>query len=346
MRVAELVSNYHSLPPVKAGAIYQVVDCITNGLLDKGHDVTVFGSGDSKTRANLVSVTDKSTSKMGLPSNGVNHYMHLLASKCFEMADEFDIIHSHFSLISAFYSRLVKTPTVQTIHSSVTDDVRPFLKAFKDLNYISFSHSQRRQVPELNWIANVYHGIDTKKLKFKAKPDDYYLFMGRIVQEKGPHLAIEAAKALGANIVIAGRSYADDQYWHKYIEPQIDGRQVRFIGEASNKDKITFFRNAKALLFPIQWEEPFGLVLIEAMACGTPVIGYNRGSVAEIIRDGETGYVVEDVKEMVEAMKKIEHIDRSACRYRVEHLFSQDKMVNGYERVFERVIDQYSRLRK
>ncbi|MBU0625353.1 glycosyltransferase family 4 protein, partial [Patescibacteria group bacterium] len=294
---------------------------------------------DSITQARLESVTNIRTSNMDLSNNTIQHYMHLLASKCYEKANEFDIIHSHFTLISAFYNRLVKTPSVQTLHSSITDDVRSLLAEFKDLNYISFSHSQRRQMPELNWIANVYHGIDMEEFQFNDQPGDYLLFMGRIVEEKGPHLAIEVARELGEQIIIAGSSYADDSYWHDQIEPQIDGKQVQYIGEASNVDKIDYFRNAKALLFPIQWEEPFGLVMIEAMACGTPVIALNRGSAKEIIRDGETGFVVEDLKGLIEATQAVNKINRRACRDRVERLFSLEKMVDGYERVFKRIIE-------
>lgn len=343
MKIAQLVSNYHSIPPKKGGAIYQVVDRITNGLLAKGHDVTLFASGDSTTDAHLVSVAKKRTAIMGLSDVQIRHYMHLLASKCYEMADEFDIVHSHFNLISSFYSRLSQTPTVQTLHSGLTDEVKPFLHEYKDLNYISFSHSQRRQMQELNWVGNVYHGIDVNRFAFNDAPDDYFLFMGRVVEDKGPHLAIEAARAAGVRLVIGGRSYGDQRYWHDFIEPHIDGKKVQYIGEANNEDKIEYFKNAKALLFPIQWEEPFGLVLIEAMACGTPVIGFNQGSVAEIIRDGQTGYVVNDVRGMINAIKAIDSISRRACRERVERLFSIDKMVTGYERMYQRVIDDHRR---
>lgn len=339
MRIAQLVSNYHTVPPKKAGAIYQVVDRIVNGLIDRGHDISLFASGDSVTEAKLHAVTEVGTSQMGISDVMVRHYMHLLASTCYERADEFDIIHSHFNLISAFYSGLVRTPTVQTIHSMILDDTYPFLYALKDRNYISFSHSQRKQMPDINWIGNVYHGLDMNEFLYNAVPDDYYLFMGRIVEEKGPHLAIRAAKGAGKRIIIAGRSDRDDRYWHDEMESEIDGDQVQYIGEADNVSKIEYFRKAKALLFPIKWEEPFGLVMIEAMACGTPVIAFDRGSAAEIVRDGETGFIVKDVEGIKEAMGKIDTISREACRDRAERFFSLDKMLVGYERIYERVIE-------
>lgn len=343
MRIAQLVSNYFSVPPVSSKAIYHVVDQVTNGLVDRGHDVTLFASGDSKTKARLVSVTDVATSNLDMDVSMTRRYQHLLSSKCYEMADQFDIIHSHFNVVSSYYSNLVGTPTVQTLHSPITDETRPILNAYKDHRYISFSFSQRRMMPELNWIGNVYHGIDTSRFPFNETPEDYLLFIGRITEDKGAHLAIEAARAAGMPLVIAGKSHGHEPYWHKEIEPHIDGKMVRYIGEASHEDKVEYFRNAKALLFPIQWEEPFGLVMIEAMACGTPVIGFNRGSVDEIVQHKETGFVVHDVKGMVDTIGQLQNISRQACRERVDMFFTYDKMVTGYDRLYERVHEEHQR---
>ncbi|MFH1047542.1 MAG: glycosyltransferase family 4 protein [Patescibacteria group bacterium] len=340
MKLAQLVSNYFSVPPRSSRAIFQVVDRITTGLVDSGHDVTLFASGDSSTRAELRSVTAGQVSDLGLTPMQSRNLVHLLISKCYREAAEFDLIHSHFNLMSSFYARLVSTPTVLTVHTPITALTRPLMALYRDLRYISFSHSQRRQMPELNWIGNVYHGIDTSAFQFSPEPENFLLFIGRIVKEKGVHLAIEAAKAAGLPLVIAGRTGDEPTYWHKKIEPHIDGLNVRYVGELDNERKIDYFRRAKALLFPVKWEEPFGLVMIEAMACGTPVIGFNRGAVAEIVQDGETGYVVRGVAGMVKAIHKISKISRVACRARVDRLFSINQMVNGYERVYERVIDK------
>lgn len=345
MRIAQLVSNHHSVPPVSSGAIYHVVDRLTDGLISRGHDLTLFASGDSKTRASLESFPNAHTASMNLDERMTKHYMHALASKCFMEASEHDIIHSHFNLISSYYAPLVDTPVVQTLHSNIREELHPIMRELSHgkNRYISFSYSQRRQFPDLNWIANVYHGIDPSLFPCNHDPEDYLLFIGRITEDKGAHLAIEAARAAGMRLVIAGASYPDETYWHEKIEPEIDGKTVQYIGELSHGDKVEHFRKAKALLFPIQWEEPFGLVMIEAMACGTPVIGFDRGSVSEIVQNGITGYVVEDVKGMVDAISGIEKISRAACCERVGRFFSFDKMVSGYERVYGRVAEEHQR---
>lgn len=345
MKIAQLVSNHHSVPPVASGAIYHVVNRITEGLIDQGHDLTLFASGDSKTRADLIGFPETHTAAMGVDERMIKHYMHALASKCFSLAGEFDIIHSHFNLISSYYAPLISTPVVQTLHSNIKEELHPIMNGLRHGKnmYISFSYSQRRQFPELNWVANVYHGIDVSRFPRNLEPDDYLLFIGRITEDKGAHLAIEAAKAAGKRIVIAGASYQNETYWHEKIEPEIDGKTVQYIGELSHDDKVEYFRKAKALLFPIQWEEPFGLVMIESMACGTPVIGFDRGSVSEIVQNGVTGYVVKDVKGMVDAIGGIGKISRAECSDRVGRFFSFSKMVSGYERVYGRVIEDYGR---
>jgi glycosyltransferase involved in cell wall biosynthesis len=268
----------------------------------------------------------------------IKNYMHLLASRCYSRAKEYDIIHSHFNLISLFYSQLVGTPTVQSFHSGITEDQKAVLEQFKSSRFISFSLAQRKILPNLNWVANIYHGVDTKRFSFNPNPEDYFLCIGRLTKEKGIHLAIEAAKAANVPLRIAGRSYPNEPYWHDEIEPHIDGSMIRYIGEADFEKKVDLFRNAKALLMPVQWEEPFGMVMIEAMACGTPVIAFRRGSTPEVVSDRKTGYIVNDVTEMVQAIKKINKISRQQTRKRVEIYFSIEKMVNGYIKVYERVI--------
>ncbi|MFH1047541.1 MAG: glycosyltransferase family 4 protein [Patescibacteria group bacterium] len=338
MRIAQLVSNYHSIPSGSNGAMCQVVDQLTGGLVERGHDVTLFASGDSVTSAKLVAVTEVKTSDLGLSDTLISNYNHALAANCYEKAPEFDIIHSHFSVVSAFYAKLVETPTVQTVHLPISDNLRTILGHYRDLNFVSFSLSQRRQMPDLNWIANIYHGVDTELFAYNDSPKDYFLFVGPLTEQGAPHLAIEAAQAAGVKLIIAGRSDTNDNYWHEIIEPTIDDQRVQFVGYVANHAKVELLREAKAILFPAQWDEPFGLALTEALSCGTPVIGFSRGMVPEIVQDGDTGFIVRDVSQMTAAIGSIHRINRSACRDRAEKLFSHHKMVDGYEHVYQRIV--------
>jgi glycosyltransferase involved in cell wall biosynthesis len=207
-------------------------------------------------------------------------------------------------------------------------------------NYVSFSLAQRKAMPKLNWIGNIYHGIDTELFPFNPKPKPYLLYLGRVTEQKGVHLAIEAAKAAGMQLIIAGYSYQNEGYWYEQIEKHIDGVTVRYVGEANFDQKIDYLHNATALLFPTQVNEHFGYVMIEAMSCGTPVIGWKNGSVSEVIKNGETGYVVNSVKGMVKAIKSINKISRKATRERAERLFSVEKMVSGYQKIYEKIITE------
>lgn len=339
MKIAQLTSNFYSVPPRSSKAIFHMVHRLTEGLVANKNDVTLFASGDSVTAARLIAVTENQTSDMDIPANITQHYLHLLISECYARAKDFDIIHSHFNVTALPYARLTTTPTVHTLHTPIAEDTRPIMAAYKDQRFISFTHSQQHLNPELNWIGNIYHGVDHGHFTFSAEPKDYLLFMGRIVPEKGVDVAIEAAKAAGMKLIIVGRtSEAHSEYFRTKVEPHIDGVNIRFVGEADHVTKVEYFRNAKALLFPVQWEEPFGLVMIEAMACGTPIIGFDRGSVAEIVQHKETGYVVGDLAGMVDAIGRIDEIDRAACRKRTERYFSYERMVSGYEAIYHRVI--------
>ncbi|MBU3895879.1 glycosyltransferase family 4 protein [Patescibacteria group bacterium] len=340
MKIAQLVSNLHNVAPNSNQAIYSHVAWLTNKLVDQGNEVSLFASGDSKTKANLVSVAGESLSKINMPENIQQRYMHSLISKCYNQANKFDIIHSHFSLISSFYSGLVKTPTVFSLHSPIDEGIKPFLRNFQTNRYISFSLAQRKIMPELNWIGNIYHGIDTKIFSFEPVPEDYFLYIGRLTKEKGVHLAIKAAKAAGVNLIIAGKSYPDEGYWHKEIESHIDDKKIKYVGMADLKKKIELYKKAKAVLFPTQYDEVFGLVMIEAMSCGTPVIGWDKGSVKEVIVDGKTGFVVDKISDMINAIKVIDSISREETRKRAEMYFSIEKMVTGYLNIYKRLVEE------
>ncbi len=340
LKIAQLVSNFHKVSSSSNKAIYSHVAWLTNKLMKKGHHVSLFASGDSETRGKLFSVTEKPLSSLDLEERIKRHYLHLLISECYKNASQFDVIHSHFNLLNSFYSDLVETPTVQSIHSPITESLKPLLLHFKDHPYISFSYAQRRSLPDLNWVANIYHGIDTELFSFNPYPEDYFLFLGRITEEKGVHLAIKAAKEADVPLVIAGKSYPEEGYWHREIEKNIDGEKIRYVGEVGLEDKIKLYRNARATLFPTQYEEVFGLVMIESMSCGTPVIGWNKGSVPEIVSHNDTGFVVDRVADMVEAMKVTDKIDRKRVRDRAEKYFSIDKMVRGYEKVYSKIVEE------
>lgn len=340
MRIAQLTSNVYPVSTRANQALYSHAGILSDALVDKGSEVTLFASSDSETKAKLHGFPPSDVLESDLPEVIRRHYTHSLISQCYGKAAEFDIIHSHFSLLSSFYSHLVKTPTVSSIHSPISAEMKPLLEQFKNNRYISFSLSQRKQLPGLNWVANIYHGIDTNLFAYNEEPEDYFLYIGRITEEKGIHYAIQAAKAAGVKLLIAGRSYATEGYWHKHLEPHIDGKNIRYVGEANLERKIELYQNAKALLFPTQYDEVFGLVMIEAMSCGTPVIGWNNGAVPEVVQHGETGFVVSSVEEMTRAINDIDAIERKACRERVEKLFSVEKMVQGYLKVYERIIKE------
>lgn len=339
MKIAQLVSNLHPTNPLASKAIYSHVGSLSEGLVKKGHEVHLFATTDSETNAQL-HASGPALSTMELSEDIRKYYMIEHASKCYEFArGNIDVIHSHYNLISSFFNNLIDVPTIISVHSPIEDRIRPFLELHRNNRYISFSLAQRKQMPNLNWYANIYHGVDTNLFKFDPEPEDYFVFLGRITQDKGLHFAIEAAKVCGVPLRIAGTSYPAEGYWQKSVEPHINGVSIRYFGELSFEAKIAFLQKAKAVLFPITWNEPFGYVMIEAMSCGTPVIGYNSGSVPEIVQHGETGFVVNNVEEMIDAIKRINEIDRAKVRKRAELYFSVEKMVTGYEKIYKRILE-------
>lgn len=338
MRIAQLYSVLHAVNPKAHQGIYNLMGNLCDALVQNQHDVTLFAAGDSKTKAKLKSVSMISAKLRSLPEKDILRENLELASLCFREAAQFDVIHSHFSLTACHFSPLVKTPTFHSVHSPITDELKPHLLRYRKEKFISFSLAQRRQLPELNWVGNIYHGVDTSLYAFEETPKDYVLYLGRITQDKGVHHAIEAAKQAKVPLIIAGISYHHEGYWSQEIEPHIDGVQVKFLGPANQEQKIALMQGARALLFPTMAEETFGLVMIEAMSCGTPVIGFEAGAVPEVVQDLETGYVVRTPKQMAAAIKKLKHIDRHAVRRRAETYFSLERMTRGYERVYQRYV--------
>lgn len=344
LRIAISSSNILPVPPPKGplGAVERVIYCITEGLVQRGHDVTLFATGDSQTSARLESVVGCSPSLNRDKIFGSRvDYDHLLMSKIYEKAGDFDIIHSNLA-ISAFYAHLVKTPTVVTLHWPLNVEESFFLKESENSQYyISISDAQRRFMPNLNYIKTICHGVDTNKIRFKNEKGEYLLFAGRMTFSKGADLAVEIAKKSGEKLLLVGETHKGRKYtlyWNKKIKPFIDGKQIQHIGTVAHEDIFDYMANAKALLVPIRWPEPFGLVMIEAMATGTPVIGFAEGSVPEIIKDGETGFVVNTLEEMVSKVNNLGEIDRKKCRERVEKHFSLERMIDKYESAYRAVL--------
>jgi len=340
MKIAQFNSNLYRTEPNSCHAIYSHVAWLTNGLVDLGHEVTFYGAKNSKVNCHIESTLPAAASEIQIDENIRKYHTHLAASNCYSKADSYDIIHSHLNLVPTFYAPLVNTPTITSIHTPIKEELYKLMLKCSSGNYVSFSLAQRKAMPKLNWIGNIYHGIDTELFPFNPKPKPYLLYLGRVTEQKGVHLAIEAAKAAGMQLIIAGYSYQNEGYWYEQIEKHIDGVTVRYVGEANFDQKIDYLHNATALLFPTQVNEHFGYVMIEAMSCGTPVIGWKNGSVSEVIKNGETGYVVNSVKGMVKAIKSINKISRKATRERAERLFSVEKMVSGYQKIYEKIITE------
>lgn len=346
MKIAVLATNWFPVPSARGPEM--VVYEVTQGLVRRGHEVTLFASGNSQTSARLVSVTPTDTfSDPDVGFSSRRRYFELaLISKAYQMAEEFDLIHVGFSCgkLTLPFASFVKTPSVVTVHDELT---HPFFKKlyplYKDVDnffFVSISDSQRKPLPELPWIKTVYNGVNLKDFEFREERGDYLVSLGRLSPTKGIHLAIEAARKAGVPLKIAGgdREIHPD-YFEEQIAPAVDGKRVEFLGPIlSKKKRSDFLKNARALLFPIQWEEPFGLVMVEAMACGTPVIAFNRGSIPEVVADGKTGFIVKTVGGMVRAIKKIDQINRRRCREWVEKSFSAEKMVDGYEEVYREIL--------
>ncbi|MCL1469385.1 glycosyltransferase family 4 protein [Argonema antarcticum] len=342
MRIAQVAPLWERVPPLAYGGIELVVGLLCDQLVRCGHEVTLFASGDSLTLANLESVHPRALRlDPTVKEPGIYEMLHL--SQVYERAQEFDIIHSHLGCAALPYANLVKTPTVHTLHGIFTPDNEKLFVHARRQNYVSISNSQREPRLNLNYVGTVYNGINTGIYEFREKPEQppYLAFLGRISPEKGTHLAIEIAQRSGQHLKIAGKVDAVDvEYYDREIKPHIDGKQIEYLGEANHQQKCALMGGAIATLFPITWREPFGLVMIESMAVGTPVIAMPLGSVPEVIADGKTGFLCNSVEEAVAAINKVAKIDRHACRDHVLKNFSMERMTESYIAVYQKIIDR------
>jgi glycosyltransferase involved in cell wall biosynthesis len=334
-RVAILAPVAWRTPPRQYGAWETVASNITEGLAARGWDVTLFATRDSITKASLHAVVDKGYEEDSSVDPKVAEYLHI--SEAFEHAADFDLIHSHYDFMALSYSRMVKTPVVTTIHGFSSPKIMPVYQKYRDGYFVSISDSDR--APGLNYLATVYNGIDLALYPFQEAPGEGLIFLGRIHPDKGVHLAIAVARMSGLPLLIAG-IIQDQEYFKKQVEPYLDDREIRYIGPVDVAGKNELFSRARALLHLNTIPERFGLVLAEANAAGVPVIAMDLGSCREVIEDGQTGFLVQGVNEAVEALKRVDKIDRAACRRRVQNCFSIDTMVEAYERVYCGIFNQ------
>ena len=340
MRIAQVAPLYEAVPPTLYGGTERVVSLLTEELVRRGHEVTLFASGDSVTSARLAAVTERAT-RLDAASR------ELLAADTIRQLDlvfgnarDFDIIHCHVDYLAYPFAGLVATPTLHTVHGRLDlPYLVPIYRQFKHVPLVSISDAQRAPLADIgvNWIGTVHHGLAPERFTFSPEPGDYLAFLGRVSPEKQPDIAIEVAKRAGLPLRIAAKvDAADREYFERVVAPLLDHPLIEFVGEIGDSDKSAFLGRARALLFPIDWPEPFGLVMLEAMACGTPVITRPCGSVPEVVQDGVSGFIGDSVADLVDAVDRLDTIDRAGCRRHFEHRFSVSHMVDGYERLYRR----------
>jgi glycosyltransferase involved in cell wall biosynthesis len=339
MRIAQVAPLYESVPPQLYGGTERVVSFLTEELVRRGHDVTLFASGDSLTSAKLAPGCDRSLRLKGCTDYMAPHV--LLTEQVAQRADEFDVIHFHIGPIHfPVVRRLRGVAHVTTLHGRLdAPELQPLYTEFGDMPVVGISNAQRRPLPQAGWMATIHHGLPLALYDYCDSPDDYFAFVGRISPEKRVDRAIAIAKACGCRLRIAAKvDCADRAYFEEHIRHLLDDPLVEFIGEIGDEEKNAFVGHARALLFPIDWPEPFGLVMIEALACGTPVVAFAGGSVAEVIEHGVTGFVVSSIDEAIRAASAVDTIDRRACRAAFEHRFSVDRMAAEYVRLYRKLM--------
>ncbi len=341
MRVAVISPVWFPVPPTGYGGIEWIVWLLADGLVDAGHDVTLFASGDSRTKATLASVYDEAPS--ALIGTSITEIHHCLA--CYERAGEFDVINDHSGLPAAAIGGAVSTPTLHTVHGpmdSIGGTVyEQIARVAPRVGLISVSLNQRRPKPDLPWVANCPNALDFSLYPVKPHRGDYLLFLGRMSQDKGCHRAIDVAVSAGLPLKIAGkkREPAEQAYFDELVGPHLSD-EIEYLGEVTHGEKVELLQNARATLFPIEWEEPFGLVMIESMACGTPVIATRFGAVPEVIDDGHSGLIVDDYREMVDALEAADALEPEELRAIAEERFSPQRMVADYEAAYGEHIER------
>ncbi|MGH9395498.1 MAG: glycosyltransferase family 4 protein [Terriglobia bacterium] len=340
MRIAQVAPLYESVPPKLYGGTERVVSYLTEELVRQGHDVTLFASGDSKTKAHLVSSCPQS---LRLDSQCVDQLVHhiLMVEQVFKCARDFDLVHFHIDYLHFPSSRRENIAQITTLHGRLDlPDLVPLYREFEEMPLVSISNAQRRPLPWANWQRTVYHGIPEGLYTFRDKPGKYLCFLGRISPEKGVDQAIMIARRAGIPLRIAAKvDRVDREYFESVIEPLMNNSLVEYLGEVGEIEKDELLGNALALLAPVDWPEPFGLVLIEAIACGTPVVAFRRGSIPEIVEDGVTGFIVDDIDSALKAVAEIPTLSRRVCRRVFEERFTAFRMCRDYLALYENLLE-------
>ncbi|HPS72386.1 MAG TPA: glycosyltransferase family 4 protein [Bacteroidales bacterium] len=336
MKIAVLSPISWRTPPLKYGPWEQVASNITEGLVELGNDVTLFASGNSVTKAKLQYVSETAYSENPDIDTKVWECLHI--SHLMEQADQFDIIHNNFDFLPLTYSKLIKTPMVTTIHGFSSPKIIPVFVKYNDTNtYVSISNADR--CDQLTYMATVYNGINLDLFDFNPIPKDYLLFFGRIHPEKGTYEAIKIAKQTKKRLIISG-FIQDQHYFDDKVKKFINNEDIIYVGNLNPVERNDLLRNAFALLHPISFNEPFGLSVAEAMLCGTPVIAFNRGSMPELIQQNQTGFLVRNVQEAIDAVNCISKINRKDCYDWAASRFSQQRMIEGYLDVYQKVLNK------
>jgi glycosyltransferase involved in cell wall biosynthesis len=343
MKIAQIAPLIESIPPTLYGGTERVVSYLTEEMVKQGHEVTLFASGDSCTKAHLEPMVERAL-RLGGHAEPLPHHM-LMLDKVARMASDFDIVHFHLDYLHFPLSRALSIPNVTTLHGRLDlPDLAPIFREFQDMPLVSISDHQRTPLPFASWFTTIYHGMPKDDCEFYPTSSNYLAFLGRISPEKRVDRAIEIAKRAGMEIRIAAKvDKVDQEYFDTLIKPLLDHPLVNYTGEITLREKNELLGNAYAVLFPIDWPEPFGLVMIEAMASGTPVIAYRHGSVPEVINEGETGFIVENIDEAVTAVEKVAALSRHRCRQVFEERFSSERMTRDYIDVYQSIIDRAQR---
>ncbi len=338
MRIAQVPPLYESVPPRLYGATTRIVSYLTEELVRQGHQVTLFATGDSQTAAELVSIHPRGLWRDAAVWETLAHHVRQLERVC-QQAHRFDVVHFHCDPLFYPVARRLPCRYVVTLHGVLLPvDHEPLFREFPEAPLVSISDDQRRPLPWANWRATIHHGLPRDLLTFRERPGDYLAFLGRLSPSKRPDLAVEIARRAGKKLKVAAKVDAGNRaYFDEQIEPlfRASSSFVEYLGEVGGKDKDEFLGNALALLFPIDWPEPFGLVLIEALACGTPVLAFRRGAVPEIVADGVTGFIVDSLEEAVSAVARVGELSRHACRRAFEERFTADRMARDYVAVYQ-----------
>jgi glycosyltransferase involved in cell wall biosynthesis len=341
LRIAIVSPPWFPVPPPRYGGIEWIVSLLADGLVENGHDVTLFASGDSTTRAKLASVYKEAPSEfIGRSSYELHHVL-----SCYERAGDFEVINDHSGALGAVIGATSPVPVVHTVHGPLDrrsgELYKQIARVAPRVGFISLSMNQRVPQPDLPWVANCPNALDLKAYPVHPHRGDYLLFIGRMSPDKGCHRAVEVAEQAGLPLKIAGKMQErlEEEYFEAAVRPHL-GPDIEFLGEVTHEEKVDLLQNARVTLFPIKWQEPFGLVMIESMACGTPVIATRWGAVPEVIVDGKTGIIVDEHTEMAAAIPQADRIDPMDCRRYAEEQFSAERMVRDYERAYEKVIER------